>query len=111
MSPTPGPDSTSHRHLSMSITADDVHHIATLARLRIEPGEVEAYAASLSRILALVEEMNRVDTADIEPMAHPLDVALRLRDDEVTEVDRRDEFLEQAPASEGGLYLVPRVIE
>ena len=95
----------------MSITTDDVHHIAALARLRIESGEVEAYAASLSRILGLVEEMNRVDTAGIEPMAHPLDVALRLRDDEVTEADRRDKFLELAPASEDGLYLVPRVIE
>lgn len=95
----------------MSITADDIHHIAALARLGIEPDEVEAYAASLSRILGLVEEMNRVDTAGIEPMAHPLDVALRLRDDEVTEADRRDKFLELAPASEDGLYLVPRVIE
>ena len=59
----------------------------------------------------LVEQMNTVDTDSIEPMAHPRDVALRLRDDQVTERDQREEFLEIAPASERGLYLVPRVIE
>jgi aspartyl-tRNA(Asn)/glutamyl-tRNA(Gln) amidotransferase subunit C len=95
----------------MSISADDVHHIARLARLRIEGGEVEGYAHNLSRILDLVEQMNQVDTGDIEPMAHPLDVALRLRGDEVTESDRRESFLAIAPKAEHGLYLVPKVIE
>lgn len=95
----------------MSIGKDDVHGIATLARLRIDDDEVDGYAANLSRILDLVEEMNAVDTAAIEPMAHPLDVALRLRPDQVTETDRRAEFLKIAPATDQGLYLVPRVIE
>lgn len=95
----------------MSITNDDVYGIARLARLRIDDDEAGAYADNLSRILDLVEEMNAVDTGDIVPMAHPLDVALRLRDDVVTETDRRGEFLDLAPAAEQGLYLVPRVIE
>lgn len=95
----------------MSISKDDVQGIATLARLRVDDDEIDGYAANLSRILDLVEEMNGVDTDAVEPMAHPLDVALRLRADDVTEADRRADFLEIAPASEQGLYLVPRVIE
>jgi aspartyl-tRNA(Asn)/glutamyl-tRNA(Gln) amidotransferase subunit C len=95
----------------MTITNDDVHRIARLARLRVPAEDVEGYARNLSRILGLVEQMNTVDTDSIEPMAHPRDVALRLRDDQVTERDQREEFLEIAPASERGLYLVPRVIE
>ena len=95
----------------MSISHEDVHGIATLARLRIEEDEVDGYAGNLSRIMVLVEEMNAVDTTAVEPMAHPLDVALRLRADEVTESDHRDEFLRIAPSTEQGLYLVPRVIE
>ena len=88
----------------MSITSDDVYRIARLARLRTD-------AENLSRILDLVEQMNGVDTNGIEPMAHPRDVSLRLRADEVTETSRRDELLAVAPAAEAGLYLVPKVIE
>ncbi len=95
----------------MSISKEDVQGIATLARLRIDDSEFDGYAANLSRILDLVEEMNGVDTDAVEPMAHPQDVALRLRADDVTETDRRQDFLDIAPASEQGLYLVPRVIE
>lgn len=95
----------------MSINKDDVYGIARLARLRIDDTEADGYAENLSRILDLVEQMNAVDTTGIEPMAHPLDVALRLRDDDVTESDRRDDFMEIAPSTEQGLYLVPKVIE
>jgi len=55
--------------------------------------------------------MSAVDTRDVPPMAHPLDMPQRLRPDAVTETDRRDEFQALAPAKEAGLYLVPRVIE
>ncbi|GJL80838.1 MAG: glutamyl-tRNA(Gln) amidotransferase subunit C [marine bacterium B5-7] len=95
----------------MSISNQDVHHIARLARLGISDEEVEIYADNLSRILDLVAQMNDVDTDGIEPMAHPSDVSLRLRDDTVSETDHRDEFMGIAPASENGLYLVPKVIE
>jgi aspartyl-tRNA(Asn)/glutamyl-tRNA(Gln) amidotransferase subunit C len=95
----------------MSLHADDVKYIARLAMLEIAERDVAGYAAALSRILDLVEQMNRVDTADIDPMAHPLDVGQRLREDLVTEVDRRAEFQRAAPLVENGLYLVPKVIE
>ena len=61
--------------------------------------------------LQLVEQMNAVDTTGVIPMAHPLHMAQRLRPDEVSEIDEREHFQSIAPATEKGLYLVPRVIE
>lgn len=90
---------------------ETVNNIAALARIGIDPGEVDGYAAELSRILELVERMNEVDTRDVEPLTHPRDRLLRMREDRVTETNRRDEFQRVAPAVETGLYLVPRVIE
>ena len=95
----------------MALDAKDVKKIAYLARLDISEAEVAASTASLSRILGLIEQMNAVDTKAIAPMAHPQDAALRLRDDRVTEPDQRDKFQAIAPATEAGLYLVPKVIE
>ena len=89
----------------------DVEKIAHLARLAITEEEADAYASDLSSILALVEQMNSVDTEDVTPMAHPLHMAQRLRADEVTEVDQRTLFQATAPFTEAGLYLVPRVID
>jgi aspartyl-tRNA(Asn)/glutamyl-tRNA(Gln) amidotransferase subunit C len=65
----------------------------------------------LNEVLALIEALQSVDTSGVEPMTHALDLALRLRPDEVTETDRRDDFQRCAPAVERGLYLVPRVVE
>ncbi|MEE8387881.1 MAG: Asp-tRNA(Asn)/Glu-tRNA(Gln) amidotransferase subunit GatC [Acidiferrobacterales bacterium] len=95
----------------MSINVDEVKKIAHLARLRLDEQEVTAYADTLSRILGLIEQMNAVDTTGVSPMAHPLDVHLRLREDKVTEPDLREKFQKIAPATEAGLYMVPRVIE
>lgn len=95
----------------MSLNADEVCKIAQLARLEIADAEVPGYAANLSRILDLVAELNSVDTAGVEPMAHPLDAAQRLRADEITESDQRDAFQKIAPEIADGLYLVPKVIE
>lgn len=95
----------------MSLDVDDIKAIAKLARLKIDEADVPSYATNLSNILDLVEHMNAVDTEGVVPMSHPLDVAQRLRDDIVTETDRRNELQENAPAVEDGLYLVPRVIE
>jgi len=95
----------------MSIQSEDVLKIAHLARLGIEPEQVESYASDLSNIMVLVEQMNQVDTSDIEPMAHPLDQAQRLRADVVLESNQRDVLQENAPAIEDGLFLVPRVID
>ena len=95
----------------MSLDTDDVLAIARLARLRIDDADVPLYAANLSSILDLVEQMNSVNTEGVVPMSHPLDVVQRLREDAVTESDQRDEFQAIAPATENGLYLVPKVIE
>lgn len=95
----------------MSLDTDDIKAIARLARLRIDDADVPLYATNLSSILDLVEQMNSVNTEGVMPMSHPLDVVQRLREDIVTENNQRDEFQKVAPATQDGLYLVPRVIE
>ena len=95
----------------MSLGPDDVKSIAHLARLEIDEKNIEEYANSLSSILGLVEEMNALDTTGVKPMAHPMDVSQRLRVDEVKEENQRETFQKIAPKTEGGLYLVPQVIE
>lgn len=95
----------------MPISPEDVLKIAQLARLQIHDGEDKQYATDLSNIMALVDQMNTVDTRSIEPMAHPLEVTQRLRVDKVTETDQRDNFQSIAPNTEQGFYLVPKVIE
>jgi aspartyl-tRNA(Asn)/glutamyl-tRNA(Gln) amidotransferase subunit C len=95
----------------MSLTKQDVENIAHLARLAIDEADIPNYANNLSSILELVEQMNAIDTAGVEPMAHPLDAVQRLRKDEVTERDQREHFQQVAPLTEAGLYLVPKVIE
>ena len=95
----------------MSLDRQQVRRIAHLARLEISDAEAEHYARELSRILDLVEQMNAVDTTGVAPMAHPTDAGLRLRADAIPETAQRDKFLKLAPATEAGLYLVPKVIE
>ncbi len=95
----------------MSLKTEDVKNIAHLARLAISDDAVDDYARDLSNILDLVDQMNQVDTDDVQPMAHPMDVAQRLRPDEVTETNQRDKFQSIAPDVEAGLYRVPKVIE
>jgi len=92
---------------------DKVHveKIAHLARLAIDEKDRERYAHDLSNILDLVQQMEEVETTGVTPMSHPLDSALRLRADEMTETDQRERFQENAPLVDGGLYLVPKVIE
>lgn len=95
----------------MSLTAEDVKRIAKLARIRVDATEVVAYQAQLNGIFGLIEEMQAVDTAGIEPMSHAQDLFQRLRADVVSEPDRRAAFQAVAPQTENGLYLVPKVIE
>ena len=93
------------------LSRDQVLRIARLARIELAGPEAEALERSLNGILALVERMAEVDTRGVEPMSHPGEVALRLRDDAVTEPDGRAAFQAGAPQVEDGLYLVPRVVE
>lgn len=95
----------------MSLSNDEVSRIALLARLQLPPETLPEYAGQLSGILELVEQMNAADISEVTPMAHPLDLSARLRPDDVSEHDGREQFLALAPATEAGLYLVPRVIE
>lgn len=95
----------------MSLSLEDVRKISSLARLDLSESDAEATRSKLNGILELVEQMQAVDTSGVEPMSHPQDVAQRLRDDAVTETDRRDDFQRVAPQTEAGLYLVPKVIE
>ncbi len=95
----------------MSVTRSDIEKIAELARLQIEEHTLAEVTQSITDILALVDQMQAVDTQDIEPMANPQDATQRLRADAVTEPNQRAAFQEIAPAVENGLYLVPKVIE
>ena len=95
----------------MALTRSDVEKIAHLARLEFSAPELEAFTTTLSDILAFIEQMNDAPTEDITPMAHPQDVALRLRDDQVTATDRREQLQAIAPHTDQGLYLVPKVLE
>lgn len=99
----------------MPLSDDQIRRIARLARIAID-GEAAAQVRDrLNRVLGLIDQLQAVDTAGIEPMSHPLDAQLSqghpLRPDAVTETDQRERFQSGAPAVEGGLYLVPKVIE
>jgi aspartyl-tRNA(Asn)/glutamyl-tRNA(Gln) amidotransferase subunit C len=89
-----------------------VEKIANLARLSISEQELPVYVSSLSSIVAFVDELARVETGTVQPMAHPLDGQhQRLRADVVTETDQHDKYQANAPSVQSGLYVVPRVIE
>jgi len=95
----------------MAIEQDEIEKIAELARIRIADTQISQVTQRITEILDMVDQLQAVDTQDIEPMANPLDAIQRLRPDEVTESNRREEFQAIAPAVENGLYLVPKVID
>jgi len=95
----------------MSLTTEQVRHVAHLARLGLEETQIESLSAQLGDIIGLVDALSKAETADVSPMAHPLDMGQRGRPDAVTETDRREAFQAIAPSAQDGLYRVPRVIE
>ena len=99
----------------MSLTSADIARIANLARLDLQPAEGERMLTQINDFFGIVEKMRAVDTTGIEPLAHPLatiqTIALRLREDRVSEPDAREANQRNAPAVENGLFLVPKVIE
>ena len=95
----------------MSLSLDDVRRIAHLARIEVTDAEAAAVQTQLNGIIGLVEQLKAADTRGIEPMSHARDVALRLREDAVTEADQHRAFQAVAPQVEADLYLVPKVIE
>lgn len=99
----------------MALTPQDVSRIAHLARLELQPDEEQRMLAQLNDFFGIVEKMSAVDTSRVEPLYTPLsavqEVALRLREDRVTESNEREANQRSAPAVEDGLFLVPKVIE
>ena len=96
----------------MALTREQIQRIARLAHLSLEESELPAYQESLSRILDFVGELERAETRDVAPMAHPLaGTSQRLRPDEVIDEDRHEKYQRNAARVEAGLYLVPKVIE
>jgi aspartyl-tRNA(Asn)/glutamyl-tRNA(Gln) amidotransferase subunit C len=93
------------------LSLEEIRGIADLARLEVSDADVAALQQQLDGIFGLIEQMRAVDTAGVEPMAHAVEVSQRLREDQVTEVDRHALYQSVAPQVEDGLYLVPRVIE
>lgn len=95
----------------MALTLEDINKIAHLARLGLSDDEKTRYTDSLNNILGLIDELQAVNTAGIEPLAHSLDVTQPLRPDVVSEQNQREAYQKIAPATQDGLYLVPKVIE
>jgi aspartyl-tRNA(Asn)/glutamyl-tRNA(Gln) amidotransferase subunit C len=95
----------------MALDKAEVEKIAHLARLHISDADVEEVTTRVTDILALIDQMQSVDTDGVEPLSHPLDMVQRLRADKVTEGNDRDALQAIAPQSQDGLYLVPKVIE
>ena len=88
-----------------------IDHLARLSRLALDASDRERLANELPRVIALLDELARAPVEGIAPMAHPLELSVRLRDDAVTEGDRSDELLSLSAEAQGGYYLVPRVID
>jgi aspartyl-tRNA(Asn)/glutamyl-tRNA(Gln) amidotransferase subunit C len=89
----------------------DIQHLANLAQLELSQQEISAVGEDLQRIMIMVDQMQAIDTSNVEPLAHPLDARQRLRPDQITETIERDLYQQGAPATADGLYLVPRVVE
>lgn len=93
------------------LSQDDIRHLCRLARLEVTAGEIADVQAKLSSIVAMVDQLQAIDTQGATPMAHPLDRPQRLRPDQITDADARELYQRNAPLVERGLYLVPKVIE
>ena len=95
----------------MALYSEDIERIAHLARIEITAGEAVEVRTKLDSIFDLIGRMRAVDTTGIVPMSHAQEVTLPLREDVVTETNRRELYQSVAPAVQDGLYLVPKVIE
>lgn len=95
----------------MAVDADTVRRIGSLARIRIEEDQVEAYREELNAILGFVEQLDEVDVEGVEPMTSVTPMVLRRRDDKVTDGDQADKVVANAPMSEDNFFMVPKVVE
>ena len=95
----------------MSVKKSEIAYISSLSKLKMEDAEIDNYTRQISEILEMIQQLEKVDTHDIEPMAHPLNMKQRLRLDLVTEENRRELYQKNAVVFEEGFYKVPKVIE
>jgi aspartyl-tRNA(Asn)/glutamyl-tRNA(Gln) amidotransferase subunit C len=95
----------------MSVKKSEIAYISSLSKLKMEDAEMENYTRQISEILEMIQQLEKVDTHDIEPMAHPLNMKQRLRLDLVTEENRRELYQKNAVVFEEGFYKVPKVIK
>ncbi|MBF0126326.1 MAG: Asp-tRNA(Asn)/Glu-tRNA(Gln) amidotransferase subunit GatC [Magnetococcales bacterium] len=95
----------------MSITADTVRHVATLARLEVSPDEIQTYTGQLSRILGLMEQLQSIPTEGVLPMSHAVEMTLPEREDRAVNTNQRDAMLANAPDQAEGCFRVPKIIE
>ena len=95
----------------MSVSPEQVRHIATLARLAMSDEELDRLVPELNAIIGWVEQLGEVNTDGVEPLTAVIDQKLRLREDEVTAGDERDDVLANAPDAQHGFFAVPKVIE
>ena len=95
----------------MAVDADTVRRVAHLARIAVADEEVEPLASELNVILAFVEQLAEVDVAGVEPMTSVVPMAMKVRDDKITDGGVADDILANAPAREDHFFLVPKVVE
>jgi len=95
----------------MSVDKDTVRKVARLARIAVPEARLEPMARELNGILAWIEQLNEVDVKGVEPMTTPVAMTLPMREDVVTDGDRQDEILANAPRAEDGFFVVPKVVE
>lgn len=93
------------------ISIKDVEHVAKLARLSLSDQEKELYTEQLAKILDYFDELKKVDTTGVEPLAHALSIVSVMRDDEVSPPPGRELLLKGAPAAENGYFRVPKIGE
>ncbi len=95
----------------MPLSSSDISRIAALSRLEVSSDDAQKTLAQLNGVMGLIEQLQSINTEGVEPMTHAVELALRARPDEVTESNRRDDYQQNAPSVERGLFLVPKVIE
>ncbi len=94
----------------MALTRQDVEKVALLARLQLEPEELDQLAGQLARVLEYVDQLSQLDTSDVAPLAHAVELTNVFREDEPGQTLPREQALANAPRSDGRFYLVPAVL-
>ena len=95
----------------MTVSLDEIHHLARLSRVKLHVAEAAHLEQDLNKTLTMIEKINLCNTDGLLPLSHPLDLTQRLRPDQITEPNQRELLQKNAPAIAGGLYLVPQVID